>query len=222
MEKQFKFTTPKVILCEGSEDKAFLHRLIIDRGLGRFHVMDTAIQRNSFGGRRGGNTKFGTRLDSFRYIENYNIVRDILIITDKDDDPDRSFSNLRTSLDKVKIAAPARPMEPSDGLPRITIAMIPIENDVGCLETMLIDALRESNRNLAAHVDQFRALVCARNWLPLYQDKLWTQSMISASVPKDPFISLRAFIQDPKMHPFLPIGHPIFNSLARIITTFAR
>ena len=97
---------PRLLLCEGPEDKAFFERLIRTRSLPSFRISDT-------GGKilkAAGNTRFGFALKAKKLERG---VKDILIVADNDEAPDKSFSNvckqIRDAYDSDKV--PDRPLE---------------------------------------------------------------------------------------------------------------
>jgi hypothetical protein len=149
-----KFTLPRVLICEGEEDKAFFERLTQARSLPDFHISTTAGTR----GAAGGNTKFGSALRSLKF-RNLDVIRHILLVTDADDDWDRRFIYVCDQITEAAFGRPpAKPFQPSASRPPITVMMIPVDLTVGCLECVCEIPARHADNAMGGIIDDFIVL----------------------------------------------------------------
>lgn len=208
----------RLLLCEGPDDIAFFEQLIGIRGLPRFRIRDTG-GRNS---KAAGNTRFGLALNALK-IESG--VKDILIVADNDEAPDKSFSNvckqIRDAYDSDKV--PRRPLEKVSNNPSIMVLMIPWEGELGCLETLCEQAARTPNAQIAGHVDVFAALLGAENWdKQTRRSKLWMRTMLAASCERDPFVFLGNVFRHQRNRHLIPLDHPSFDRVSDVLARYRR
>src|ERR1700743_3421254 len=125
------FSLPRLILCEGPDDAAFLSRLITVRDLPRCPIRHSGKSRHS----PGGNTKFDDALRTARLNDAFDKIKRILIVSDNDDDPNTSFRSVRRQIESAGFGpAPAQELTASDGRPHVTILMLPMGGNEGNLE----------------------------------------------------------------------------------------
>ena len=209
---------PRLLLCEGPEDKAFFEQLIRTRTLPRFRIRDT-------GGKilkAAGNTRFGFALKAFKLERG---VKDILIVADNDEAPDKRFSNVCTQigdaydLDKV----PSRPLEKVSNDPSIMVLMLPWEGEVGCLETLCEESARTANAQIAGHVDYFAAMVGVDNWdKQTRKSKMWLRTMLAATCERDPFVFLGNVFRYHRNQYLIPLDHPCFDRVSNVLSQYGR
>jgi hypothetical protein len=208
-------TWPRVILCEGPEDQAFLHHLIEEHGLPRSHVRHTGGARN----RSGGNTRFHAALRALRITRGFESVTDIVLMSDNDNNHRAAFENVRQQVEAAGFGpAPNHVLVPSASTPRITIMMIPLGGVNGTLERVCQAAARSTNHAIATCVDQFDALLHADQWQDeARRGKLWLRAYLAAR-SGDPFIALGAVFRH-EQH-LIPLRHRTIKALADALSGF--
>ena len=209
---------PRLLLCEGPEDKAFFERLIRTRSLPSFRISDT-------GGKilkAAGNTRFGFALKAKKLERG---VKDILIVADNDEAPDKSFSNvckqIRDAYDSDKV--PDRPLEKVSNDPSIMVLMIPWEGELGCLETLCEEAAWTANGQIAGHVDLFAAMIGADNWgKQTRKSKMLLRTMLAATCERDPFVFLKTVFRETRNQYLIPLNHSCFARVADVLSQYRR
>ena len=204
---------PRLLLCEGPEDKYFFRKLIQSRKLPEFDIQDTSSQHD----RNGGNTKFGTKLKVLRdNRRGFSGLDHILIVSDNDTDQQTSFNAICEQLARNGFAVPSAILQRSNGRPTITIMMLPFADEHGNLESVCVDATRHENKTIASHADHFVALVKADEWPQEVKQKLWLRVVLSARYQKDPFIFLgKAFSEG-----LVPMTHNSFDHITDALRSF--
>lgn len=210
------FNLRRLIICEGPDDCHFLRLLINARNIPPFHVTDTALAKNA----TAGNTLFGRRLAAVSTSRHFSNLKDIVLITDCDDDPNASFQNIRDQIQSALGFAPAaavtRTPNPSNAF-HISVVMIPWIDIAGCLETLCVAAAKTANEKIAAATDLFAAQVRIETWRPNSQGKMWLRANLAARYERDPFIALGNVFSDPRSHDLIPLNHGSFNQLANYL-----
>jgi hypothetical protein len=218
------FHWSRLILCEGIDDDAFLKALLIERKLPKCHIVYTRTDRK----RSGGNTKFGLKLKALRASSerNFDVIKKIMIVSDNDKNHTTSFQAICNQINEHGFGpAPTAELEPSVAPVPITIAMLPKNQEPGCLECVCIHAARRKKKIIAGHVDTFRDLVGGGgdDWEENRRGKMWLRSWLAVACEKDPFIPLQNVFADPKLKKLnlLPLNDGAFTPLARAISDFA-
>lgn len=215
-EGERKFELRRLILCEGIEDITFVSALIQKYNLPVYHTEHTGRKRND----RGGNSRFGEKLSSLKFNRHFKNINRILIITDSDGDPDKSFEVVRNQITNAGFTAPTKPLEITQSSPRIAIMMIP-QNGEGNLEFLCQEAARSVDGTKAGYVDNFVSLIDGDKWPTPAKGKLWLRTMIAASWQKDPCINLAPLFGDPRAGNLIPLNHNSFKWIANFIQDFA-
>jgi hypothetical protein len=208
-----RFTLPRLLLCEGNEDKAFFERLIEVRKLPRFHIQTTADSRSE----PGGNSRFAGKLRSLRFA-NLNVIKRILLVTDADHDRDERFEWLcKQIVDAGFGPAPARPLEESAGDPNISIMLIPLDEPSGCLECICQAAARQADVRTGQYVDTFVSQAAKPDWSDIHKNKVWLRTNLAARA-RDPFVFFGSVFRDPKNHNIIPLDHKSFQPIADVLS----
>lgn len=208
------FTLPRLLICEGEDDKAFFASFIEARALPRFHIQITTST-----GRPGGNTKFVHSLRSAKFNKGFDQLRHIIVATDCDGDHERSFHAVQQQIRDAGFEAPTAPLvRSSEGSvpnsPTITILMVPLTLQEGVLETMLVMPTRATNVPMSSKIDQFVADVGGDRWASRKQDKLWLRAALAARCERDPFVSLPSVLTDQRYSGVVDLRHPSLDDLA--------
>ena len=210
------FAYTRLLLCEGPDDAAFFKLLIECRQLARFHVRYTRSNADP----SGGNSKFERTLRSVRLNRGFSKIRNILIVSDNDDNPDTSFKRIQKQIEQAAFGpAPAQELTPSMGRPAITVMMLPLGGDEGNLECVCLGAARNKNRRVAQHVDAFAALIGADDWPAGRRGKMWLRTSLAATCERDPFVALCSVFKDKryKKADLIPVMDRSFDRIANAI-----
>ena len=212
----FAFTDKRFILCEGIDDKLFLQRLIIERGLPSFQVCHAAeCNKANVGGKNG----FKHSLSGFEVISGFSDVRSFLIVTDNDD-PSRSFRDVQDIISKNGYTPPLSVGEiGSISNKPLAVLMVPNHVAAGDFEVLCLPEIHRVWPTAEGCVNDFLTCSGAAQWPK--QSSLHKARARAATV---------AFYQD---DPFKGIGYlfnngtlstmnPCFDEIARFLQAFDR
>lgn len=205
---------PRLLICEGTEDHFFFHRLIEVRGLPRFHIRSS-----------GGNSQFAQAIAKFR-LENphaYNALRNIIIAADNDEVPDDRFANVCTHIERAfgLGTAPNNPQEKARTTPPVTVLMVPWTQVHGHLESLCCDAADDADRTAGARIDDFLALSGDENWTISRRGKAWLRTNLAVRCEPDPFVPLGRVFDEARFQHLIPVGHASLNPVADFLASFA-
>lgn len=208
---------PWLLLCEGMSDKEFLHRLQEAHNLcpGKFTIRHPG--RESEG---GGNGKFGRYLDNALVRPEFReIVSAVLIISDSDDDPHRSFTEIKRALELISFPAPERErtVARKKNYPDVVVMMIP-KDSPGSLETLCVEAAY-AKWGLKAPLDGYLRATPAAHWGPVKQDKMRLNAMFAATCATKPETTLAYVWQEDEAY-HLPLDHAAFSDLVNFLRGF--
>lgn len=179
---------PRLLICEGYEDKHFFKYLIAARNLPTFRVEDTSNPPHD---RQGGISKIRRAINGIRveHPSRFRQLSDILVVADNDEDPDGNFGRVREQIEAALGHAPGQPLQRTEARPRVTILMLPWTGEHGNLEALCCEAARSVDQTTGSHVDHFLALVHADQWLDTRKGKAWLRANLAARAD-DPFVTL--------------------------------
>ena len=198
------------ILCEGPADKAFFKKLIRDRKLSNFNIIDAK-----------GRCDFSEKLKALRLLKQDAI----LIVADNDNNPNQLFSEVQNQIrisnrNGTGYPIPNKPMEVAkvDGQPVIMIMMIPWVDIPGCLETLLLPVLQREKKEIKICVDNFLTCTETAKWEIQKRDKTAIQCFIAGSNSDDPNKSLR-YLLESENNP-IPMNASEFDDIVNTLTNF--
>src|SRR5687767_11551490 len=94
-----QFDRPWLLLCEGPGDQRFFERLFETRNIGQDFSIRYPHREGKWNGGRGA---FGSDLKAISVSQSFiDNVKAILIVTDKDSDPDESFTEVQREIGKA-------------------------------------------------------------------------------------------------------------------------
>ena len=205
-----EITKPRVIICEGESDVAFFDHLISNRGLPEFQALSA-----------NGRTRFESVLVALSAASGFNELAGILVVGDNDLDPATSFRNIQTQIQAAGgYGVPERPGEPAKeaGFPAIVAMMVPWDGRTGCLETLLLEAVREVHPDLGVCVDGYAACTHVDVWNETELPKVKLQSLTAVICRSNPTVALRyAWGQ---REDIIPLGRPCFDQIVEFLRTF--
>jgi hypothetical protein len=221
-----EITFPKLILCEGPADEAFLRALISNRKLGNVSIRNTG---DADPDGRGSISKFRELLLAASTWRQFHQVTDILIVSDSDDDPTANFADIckqiaasenQSVTPHVKFVAPTEFLKPATGAPAIRLLTIPWIDEPGNVERLCsLSALEIAVH--AKHVDTFGESTRAYHWKSANAvGKFKMRAILAASNESDPAIGIGKLWEGPNKDAFVPLGHKSFDRIAEVLRTF--
>jgi len=188
--KMISFTKPFLILCEGSDDKAFFSEIIRNLGLeDSFQVHFPQLNDNDSGGK----SKFGRFLANVKTQEKFmKKVEAVLVVGDKDDNSTGSLNDIKTQLQEADLPVPddVLTLTSIDHRPRIAIMMLPLESEAGNLESLLMEAAYSKWREIEVPLNRFIADSPARGWPYHKQSKGRIRCITATTCEQEPSASL--------------------------------
>ncbi len=209
------FSLPRLLLCEGPDDVAFLERFIEARGISPYHISDTSTAEAP----NGGNSGFSRALRAAKFNPNFASVTKIVVLSDNDGDPTDSFAKVRAQVEEAGFDGPQADRQPTCGRPSITVVMVPLGGNPGTLEALCVEAAHSANAQIADHVKSFGALLRADDWPASRAGKFYLRSSLAARCAQDPFVPLGRAIRD---YPdLIPLHHASFTPLEALLAQLA-
>jgi hypothetical protein len=210
---------PKVILCEGAGDEAFLRHLIVVRQLPRFWI----TYPNHAGPQDpGGRDGFTARLKALRLYRGFDQVTDILVISDNDDSPTRNFQKVVELIEAAPgYSAPRQTRVAAGRNPRVTIYMLPTDNVQGQLETLCLESCFERWPDVKRCLDAF--ITCnphLAGWEQGNLERMKMRIMIASICSGNPNTSLTHAWSRPEA--IIPLDHRCFNDLTDFLRIFGQ
>lgn len=209
---------PWLILCEGESDKRFLHQLIAVRQI----ADDFQIRFPSRGkDNRGGRSKFGAWLDTAKDVGGWDNIRAVLLISDNDEDPQKSLEEVKTSLrDAAGFPVPSaeRTVAKAVGFPRVVILMLPPGNK-GSLETLCLSAAYDKWPIVKTPLDALVSSVGTNKWSANKESKMRLQTIIASTCEGRPDAGFVGHWWESYQY-HLPLGHKVFDDIAAFLTGF--
>jgi hypothetical protein len=208
---------PKIILCEGSGDAAFLRHLIEVRHLPRFYL---TYPTHHDPGKPGGRGGFTERLKALKLIRGFEKVTDVLVVSDNDDSPTRRFQEVVELIEGAPgYSAPRAPRVPAGAGPRVTIFMLPTDNTPGQLETLCLESCLSHWPEMARCLNAFIACNAhLAEWDQGKQEKMKMRTMIASICSSDPNTSLTHAWD--RTEDIIPLEHECFNDLSNFLQAF--
>jgi hypothetical protein len=207
----------RLLLCEGPDDAEFFRALIEERNLPAYRVKHNGTKADP----TGGNSKFASGLRAHYELD--GPFSRVLVVSDNDEDPTKSFNSVRSQVEAYFGFAPNAAGHTLAGPPRLCILMIPWIGVLGNLECLCTDAAKAADKTKASHVDQFSALVGTDKWKSECRRKeMWLRSNLAARSEADPFVSLRNVFSDKKNRGLVPLREATVKRIADFLIDFAR
>jgi hypothetical protein len=220
MAKPNEFTDTRIIIAEGYDDSIFTERLVRTpaRKIGPFEIW-----ANEDLGSVGGNTGFRAAIAAADIKRGFSDVTHVVILADNDDSPAQSFSDICGQIrDAERTRNWAVPMQPGiieAGNPSVAIWMFPSPGALGCLETLLWEAIKNQKGNAANVKCVEDALKCsgANQWSKSKQDKARVRIYLSLVCKKNPSVSFNNLWRD--FPSLIPMNQAAFTPFANFLRT---
>jgi hypothetical protein len=205
-----------VIGCEGWGDAEFIRQLCQSRGITEFQIEHLTAHEKGEASGSGGFQRYlrGIPLRS-------GSLRAILLVSDYDDKPEKSFKAIQRQIKKANLVPPLAPGEigRGKGLVPVCVLMIPHGHGLtkGCIESVLLEAAASHNGSLVPCVEKY--MQCLQmNFSASQTAKVKFRCLLAVTHPKDPNISVAIAVK-PSIN-LIPLGHACFNGIADFLTEF--
>lgn len=218
--KRVEFVKSRFALCEGNEDAALIRALVqsVPRNIKPFDVSPINDLVDS-----KGNGGFEEAIIGSDILTGFEGVDDVVIISDNDDDPAKSFGKVRAQLKKAidesnvrrNWALPIAPGVRVVGSPSVTIWMWPSPGRAGCLETVLWEIVQRKYQTQAACVEAALACSGADLWAIGKRDKARIRCFMSLMVKKNPALALSLLWRDQAQ--LFPVNSKEFTPVSRVL-----
>lgn len=211
---------PWTIICEGIADQAFFLNMIQERGLPNFDVPFPTKESG------GGRSAFAGMLSGLRVATKPRKIDAILIVSDNDDDPGRSFGEVQKQIRLAEdYPIPETPMQVAraEGQPAILIMMLPWTDIPGCLESLYKKIFLRTQNPLMECVDEFLKCACVTRWEEVQKrDKAAFQCFIAGSNKEDPNKGLANLLRktNHQFNRLFPVTAPEFDGIANVLQNF--
>lgn len=197
------------MICEGPDDVGFFQRLIAERQLQNFIILDAR-----------GNSGFARELSKFKLERSadYRQIKSIVLVADNDETPNENFGLVCRQVEEVfgPNTAPTAPMLKTVAVPSISILMIPWTNENGSLESFCIEAASSTKPLVNGDwTTDYLKRSGAENWAnETRYGKAWIRSNLAIRHDKEPDIWLGSLFRDDKSHHLIPLKHKSFKRVA--------
>ena len=209
---------PRLILCEGQGDQSFFRHLILERLLPSFDVYYPSLPHTFSGGRQA----FGQMLQALSAVRGFNELKGILVVSDNDENPSRSFQEVAQQISAAEgFARPASPLTiaRTNHIPPLVVLMIPWTAQPGTLETLCLISASAERPALRDCLNTYADCTDAIDWPISKRDKMRLRCMLSASCPTDPNTSL-VHTWSAGRERLIPLEHECFNQIANFLAGF--
>jgi hypothetical protein len=214
-----EFHLPRLVVCEGRADEAFLRALIKARQLPERHIRSGEDSDTTA---RGGIDAIGRLLEGIPVWSGFSRIESIVVVVDADDDPLANFARVREQIARLQIyPIPDAPLivakaDAATGMPSIMIAILPWVDRKGSLETLCLTAALSISEPMAACTAAFARCTSAEAWDQQgKKDAMMLRSLLAASHRKNPAIGLGHVWRD-AAH-LIPLDHPAFDNITDIL-----
>ncbi len=211
-------TQPRLLICEGPSDVAFFKHLIQARNLPPYDV----FHPKQLDGVAAGNTGFEEFLRGISVLLPSSAVSGILVVSDNDTDPVKSFQNVRAQIVAAgNFGVPDAPLEiaRSAGYPPLVVMMLPRSGVPGVLETLCIEGVYSAKAGFKDCIDQY--CVCTKTdlWNEAKQPKMRLEALMAAICESDPATALQYAWS--RKESIIPLDRPVFDEISAFLTNFA-
>jgi len=198
---------PRLLICEDETDKAFFEQLMLTEGINNIQV--------HFAGGRG---QFNQALKAARTAA----FKDILLVSDSDDNPGISFSEVCDGIRSAQYTVPARPrvIAPASGKnPSVTVLMVPWDDEEGSVETVCLPALEGKFPQETECLNQFCVCTHTDTWRIKARSEMRVECLLACTYATEPKISLRYVLQ--RSNCPIDLNHECFTRIRDAIRSFS-
>jgi uncharacterized protein DUF3226 len=219
--KKIILNASKLILVEGSSDKAFFQALLKNRGINDFEVNSPWDMGNN----EEGEDAIKILLDLLPVHPNFENVKKIIIVVDSDNDPIEKFRKFQAIIqntnvfsgksEKYPVPTSLKNFASANNCPDVAVVLLPDSNTNGAMETLCLQAAIPNYPKISTCIDNFVNCINANEWSPQKNSKLKLRTLISSQYPKNPDLpTTRLWEVAPDI---VPLNSPIFDNLANFL-----
>jgi len=189
-------TETTLILCEGKGDERFLTHLLESRNVTGFQTAFPEARKDDDGNLIAGAGAYGRggfwyELDALKTVRGFEALRNVVIVTDSDNDPVVSFREVQDQITRAQeYGVPSALLRPSSRnvtCPPVIVKTIPGEGEQGNLETLILRAVPDYfGDELACLAEYERCTGHVAGWTLNKQSKMRLQCIVSAVCKNDP------------------------------------
>lgn len=150
----------------------------------------------------------------------FDELRFLIVVADSDANAGKSIAKVQKALRDSKLPAPDHPLEwvkRTDG-PKVTILQMPFDgtcNSLGCLETLILGAVKDTYPDQAKCVEKLFSCVKADQWKThSSRDKFLLRSILTSIWEDNPNCGLKECLEKG----LIPLTHPVFQPLVEFLT----
>lgn len=188
------FRQSRFVLGEGADDAECVRSLIDKRNLPLFDVSPNRDLVDAKGSSVAGNTGFVTAISQCEPITGFTNVRDVVVLSDNDENPDAAFASVCQQIEAARKGGflkrvwgkAQKPGEKAAGDPSVSIWMWPSPGVRGCLETLLWQVMQATHPKEADCVKS--ACQCSESdlWPISKLHKAYVRAFIALACKKNP------------------------------------
>jgi hypothetical protein len=207
-----------MLIVEGDSDACFLRNL-----LQHHTIPDVGV----YHGRHplpSGKQGFTQVLLALPVRPGFEVVRRLVVVTDSDDDPVRSFAAVQEQLKAAGFGTPERPMKfgpRRNELPPAAVLLLPWEDEAGDLEHLLLPAARDRWPEQTACVDIFAECAKTLDWPMGKSAKMRIRALLTSVCKEDPNVGLAHLWDRSVFRDHIPLGHTSLNRLVSYLRELA-
>ncbi len=207
----------KLLLVEGSSDKAFFDNLLKERNVQGFDVFCPKNADKTL----GGEDAIKHLLKALPLSKDFYKIEKIIIVTDADCDSSQKFNKFQQLLnntDKIsgtndKYPVPTAPYEFATSASNLSVAVmtLPLYESTGAMESICLAAAMPIFPVEMECINNFVSCISAHQWSPQKLAKLKLRSLISTQYKKNPDLpTTYLWIEAPEI---VPLESEVFDPL---------
>jgi hypothetical protein len=210
-----------IIIVEGDSDKSFFNHLITDRKINKFDVLVSSNKGAT------GKDSFEPFLKALRSEPDFDLCPSIIICSDNDANPSDSLKMVAKAaanagwetLTTVKSFTNRR-----ENRPQLAILMLPTDNDVGDLETILYDVAIIDRSDTQKCIENFISCTNTNDRLPQHMSKYKLRCLVASIVKSDPSLTFGNLWRANRGVPenFVPLSHTKFDHIVEFLSSVPR
>jgi hypothetical protein len=212
-------SSPNQLICEGKADEVFFRRLLTSVG------KDVQVSCPRKDDVDGGTGKDAIHKRLIGLQAKFGELSRVIVVVDSDDNPTKAFNDACREFEKANQENPKRTYPIASqpavltklyGAPSTAIVLVPASEVKGCLDTLLLASFKEKyGADAVKCCEIFCECIGARTRGETRQSKAFLRSLITASVHRNPGISL-SFLLEPKNCP-VSLTHSSFDAIRSVL-----
>lgn len=194
---------PHVLIGEGKDEENFFQALCDYCDINSVQVLGL-----------GGKTKLRAFLLALVNTPGFTNIDSLGIARDADSDGAAAFQSVQDALRAANLPIPSRPLDVSGSNPRVSVMIIPGEDEIGALEDLCLSS-----------VDGDVALPCVNQFFDCLKEEGVTQGLHAAKARVQAFLSSRRVsglrLGEAACKGYWPFDHTTFDNAKNFLKTIA-